>query len=85
MGAPSTSNDMSTTTTDKEIEELHAQLGMDLTKIQGHVTAGTLPREWEVEQEQDGSEVKRLTALISNMRPQHCILQAMIIKNNRGS
>lgn len=42
--------DLSSSTSDEEIQELQAQHGTDLTKFQTHVLAGTVPETWEFDQ-----------------------------------
>lgn len=57
--------DLSSESTDKEIEKLQTQPGTDLAQIQAHVYAGTVPEEYELEQ---GSwKFKSLATLIPKM------------------
>lgn len=69
---------LSSKTTDKGLEELQAQPGMDLAKIQADVLVETVSVEWEPDQ--FSREFKGVASPVPKTRLNNSILQVRIVK-----
>lgn len=72
---------LSSLTTEKEIEEIQSQPGSDLVRIRSHVLADTIPEECELEQ--SSGEFKNLATLVPKMRLHLPFLQVWMSKQHR--